>query len=284
MERDYLRERTRHGTSDFPVAMYRMKFDQQYDLLAPLHYHKEFELVMVTEGMVTVQIEKDPYTFHRGEGAFVNSGQLHVIRAADGGRHGFIAVVFDPALLCEKPDRIFAEYIRPMLDHSLFVPAVLPDSLCGRIEEICAAYEEKAFGYELYIKSVLYEIFFRMMKNSKKTDRSAPQVRSGLIKAVTDYIRDNYFRPISLQNLADQANISKEYLCRIFNEMTGVSPIYYLNWYRIRQSTDLLLESSRSISDIAFSCGFNNSSYYSKLFLRYMGCTPMEYRKKSISF
>ena len=106
MERDYLRERTRHGTSDFPVAMYRMKFDRQYDLLAPLHYHKEFELVMVTEGMVTVQIEKDPYTFHRGEGAFVNSGQLHVIRAADGGRHGFIAVVFDPALLCEKPDRI----------------------------------------------------------------------------------------------------------------------------------------------------------------------------------
>lgn len=84
--------------------------------------------------------------------------------------------------------------------------------------------------------------------------------------------------------MAEYVHTSREYLCRIFNEITSVSPVVYLNHYRIQQSTFLLLDKSMSISDIAFSCGFHNSSYFNKLFKRYMGCTPTEFRERSSLF
>ena len=100
-----------------------------------------------------------------------------------------------------------------------------------------------------------------------------------LIKNILDYIEENYAEPITLNTLADRVHISKEYLCRIFSSMSESSPIEYLNRYRIQKSAYMLMSTSKRVSEISLSCGFNSSSYFNKLFLRYMGCTPTEYRK-----
>ena len=283
MERESLQEPLQHGTFDFPAAFYNMYFGRQYDLLAPLHYHKEFELMVVTGGSVRIQIEKESYILREGEGVFINSGLLHMISAADKTEHSFIAIVFDYTLLCNESDKIYTSYIRPLINRSLHLPFSLSKEICVKTEGICAMFEEASFGYEFYIKSSLNDIFFRLMKDDRKVTAPVQYGKSSIIKCVIDYIRGNYSKTISLQELACQANTSKEYLCRIFNEMTDVSPIVYLNRYRIQQSTFLLLDSNRSISDIALSCEFNNSSYYNKLFMRHMGCTPTEFRKRPIS-
>lgn len=284
MERENLKEPLQHGTSDFPIALYNKYFDQQCDLLAPLHYHKEFELTVVTKGNVKVQLENKTYTLSKGEGVFINSGLIHMISAADKTEHSFIAIVFDYTLLCTESDKIFVSYIQHVINRSLLLPFSLSKEICEKIQEISVMFEEAGFGYEFYIKSALNYIFYQLLKDAKKAAVPVQNAKSGIIKGVIDYIRENYPKIISLQELAEQANTSKEYLCRIFNEMTDISPIVYLNRYRIQQSAFLLLDSSHSISDIALSCGFNNSSYYNKLFMRYMGCTPTEFRKRSISF
>lgn len=284
MERDDLRERMRHGTPDFPAAVYDMKFGPQCDLLAPLHYHTEFELLAVTGGDVRVQIEKESFIVRRGEGIFIHSGLIHMISAVDKSEHSFIAVVFDSSFLCSESDRIFTSYIRRLMDQSLRLPFFLPGPVCEQIKEICRAYEEAPFGYEFFIKSSLYNIFFRLMKEAEKTGVPVQSIQSVMIKDVIDYMQSHYSETVSLQLLAGQANTSKEYLCRIFKEMTGDSPIVYLNRYRIRQSTFLLPDRRRTISDIALSCGFHNSSYYNKLFMRYIGCTPTEFRREPAAF
>ncbi len=56
-----------------------MYFDQKSDLLAPLHYHKEFELTVVTKGNVKVQLENETYILGKGEGVFINSGLIHFL-------------------------------------------------------------------------------------------------------------------------------------------------------------------------------------------------------------
>ena len=284
MERENLKEPLQHGTSDFPVALYNMCFGKQYNLLAPLHYHKEFELMVVTKGNVRVQLENETYILNKGEGVFINSGLIHMISATDKTEHSFIAIVFDYTLLCTESDKIFVSYIQHIINRSLLLPFSLSKEICEKIEEISVMFEAADFGYEFFIKSSLNQIFYQLMKDAKKAEVPVQNAKSSIIKGVIDYIKENYAKTISLQELAEWANTSKEYLCRIFNEMTDISPIVYLNRYRIRQSTFLLLNSSRSISDIALSCGFNNSSYYNKLFMRHMGCTPTEFRKRSISF
>lgn len=283
-KRENLKEPLQHGTADFPVALYNNHFERQYDLLAPLHYHREFELLVITRGTVSIQIEKESYILHRGEGVFVNSGLLHMICSADQTDHGFIAIVFDYTLLCNESDKIFSSYIRPMMNQSLLLPVSLPGEICTQVEEICRIFEAAPFGYELSVKSSLLHILFRLMENARQTASPVQSARSNILKSVVDYMEVNYSNPISLQELAEHVHTSREYLCRIFHEMTDVSPIVYLNRYRIMQSTFMLVDSSRSISDIALSCGFNNSSYFNKLFMRHMGCTPSEYRKRSISF
>lgn len=281
MEKEILKESLRHGTPDFPIALYNMNFDRQYDFLAPLHYHKEFELLVATRGTIRVQLEKETYILSKGEGVFINSGLIHMISAADKTDHGFIAIVFDYTLLCTESDKIFVSYIQRIINRSLVLPFSLSEEICAKIKEIHYIFDKADFGFEFIIKSYLNHIFYQLIKNAKKAAVPVQNIKSNIIKGVIDYMKENYSKTISLQELAEQANTSKEYLCRIFNEITGISPIVYLNRYRIQRSTVLLPDSNRSISDIAISCGFNNSSYYNKLFMRHMGCTPTEFRKKS---
>ena len=102
MERTSFKESLQHGSAEFPVAVYNMKFDKKQQMLASLHYHKEFEFLVITEGRICVQIEEKNYELKSGEGIFINSGCLHTITAGEdgNGQNGFIAVVFDDALIC----------------------------------------------------------------------------------------------------------------------------------------------------------------------------------------
>lgn len=284
MKQQSLKEPLQHGTPDFPVGLYNNYFNQQHDLLAPLHYHREFEFLVITRGIINVQIEKESYILKKGEGVFINSGFIHMISSVDKAEHGFIALVFDYSLLCNESDKIFTSYVKHIINQSLLLPISLSKEICMQIEKICTIFEEAAFGYEFYVKSSLYHILFLLIQNATKVKAPVQNIKSSIIKTVIDYIKENYSKTISLQEMAEYVHTSREYLCRIFNEITSVSPVVYLNHYRIQQSTFLLLDKSMSISDIAFSCGFHNSSYFNKLFKRYMGCTPTEFRERSSLF
>lgn len=284
MRNDRLKETLIHGTPDFPVAVYNNTFDRQFNLLAALHYHTEFELLVATKGSLSVQIEETLYCVKEGEGLFINSGLIHSISSSDNSEHGFIAIVFDFHFLCTEHDVTFKKYIQPMINGTLKVPVTLPPHACKLVHTIKNAYENNSFGFELYAKQALLEIFHLFLEDSETTSLPVQSTKSLLMKNILNYVEQHYADSISLLDMAEHAHISKEYLCRIFNAMSDTTPVEYLNRYRIRQSTTLLVHTDRSISDIALSCGFSNSSYFNKLFLRYMSCTPSEYRKNYASF
>ena len=82
-----------------------------------------------------------------------------------------------------------------------------------------------------------------------------------------------------LNDLAQAANLTPNYFCRFFQKVTHRSPIDYLNRYRIEMASIQLMKTTNSITDIAFSCGFNDLSYFIKLFHRYKGMAPLKYRQ-----
>ena len=282
MEKKLLKEAQRHGTKEFPAAIYRPVFEKQHSLLAPLHYHNEFELLIAVKNAVTVQIEEQVYPLLEGEGIFINSSLLHMITSKEEEEHEFIAVVFDYTMLCHETDVIFSKYIRPLMNQILSQPIYLTREMCETVRLICAEYEQAEYGYELIIKERLFFILYELIKKISPADSPVQSSRSDVIKNVIDYIQENYSQPVSLQDIADHVHLSREYLCRIFRSMSDITPITYLNQYRIQKSALLLLTTDRSVSDIAFSCGFHSSSYFNKVFLRDMGCTPKEYKKKDL--
>lgn len=97
---------------------------------------------------------------------------------------------------------------------------------------------------------------------------------------VMAFILAENHRNISLKEVAETANMSKEAFCRFFKERTGKTYTEFLNELRIHKSCHLLQETDLSISQIAFQTGFQNLSYFNRAFKKYILTTPKSFRKQ----
>lgn len=94
------------------------------------------------------------------------------------------------------------------------------------------------------------------------------------------YIQGNYCDPISVDDIAGYANISRSHLYRIFMKKVGISPNEYLSAYRINKACGLLRNSNLKINEIASSVGYNDQLYFSRVFKKLKGVSPSRYLKK----
>ncbi|MDR3131441.1 MAG: helix-turn-helix domain-containing protein [Treponema sp.] len=92
------------------------------------------------------------------------------------------------------------------------------------------------------------------------------------------FIWENYTRKISLKEVADASGLSAPYFSSIFKEEMGENLSNYLNRLRVEKATALLIESDLNLSDIAGSCGFEDQSWFSKIFKNYTGLSPGKFR------
>ncbi len=99
-----------------------------------------------------------------------------------------------------------------------------------------------------------------------------------VVYKIMRYIRGNYHRKITLDDIACQVYLSRSYISSLFKEETGSSLTAYINHVRIEQSKRLLADDSISLVDIAGMCGFEDQSYFTKVFKRETGMPPNRYR------
>jgi AraC-like DNA-binding protein len=97
------------------------------------------------------------------------------------------------------------------------------------------------------------------------------------LKKVLSYIRTSFSEPISLSDMAAICNMTPKYFCTFFKKMTKKSPVEYLTSYRIEKACRMLQSSDLSVTDIAFSCGFGDLSYFIKTFKKHTGQSPGKY-------
>lgn len=94
------------------------------------------------------------------------------------------------------------------------------------------------------------------------------------------YIHENYVQPLTREDLARYVNTSNGYLARCFRQETGLTPMTYLNRYRIQQAKTLLATTQHSITSIALACGFSEINYFSRIFRQETGQSPLAYRRE----
>ena len=95
---------------------------------------------------------------------------------------------------------------------------------------------------------------------------------------IRDYIFSNYSDPITLSSLCDRFYVSKYYLEREYHRLFGITVGHELTGVRISHSKELLRYSEENMEQIALRCGFDNASYFSKVFKKEEGITPRQYR------
>ena len=97
---------------------------------------------------------------------------------------------------------------------------------------------------------------------------------------ILDYINRHLDQPLSLEILAGETHFSKYYLCDLFRRKTGMTPMQYVRLLRISRAQRLLMSTSESISNIGLACGYDNFSFFSRVFRSVSGMSPSEYRKR----
>ena len=127
------------------------------------------------------------------------------------------------------------------------------DDVCYKLQETVDTFTECIFNY-------------------------VPTKNSELIRRAIQYIAQNFASPISLEDVAKYVHLNPAYFSTLFKQSTGSSFKEYLNMVRIEESKRLLTNTDYSIINIAVSTGFEDQSYFAKVFKRYTGLTPKQYR------
>jgi YesN/AraC family two-component response regulator len=100
-----------------------------------------------------------------------------------------------------------------------------------------------------------------------------------LVRQAMAYIHEHYTASISRTDLARHVSLSDDYLTACFRQEVGITPIAYLNRYRVQQAQRLLSDTDKTITEIAMEVGFSDSGYFSRVFRREVGVSPVTYRR-----
>ncbi len=135
-------------------------------------------------------------------------------------------------------------------------------------------------GRESFAKASLLELFYSLANSAKA---AAEDIRNSGILSIITYINTNYSKNLTLENLAKISGYSKSRFSHLFSESTGTTPVKYQNDIRLRIACEMLSSKNMAISDIAYSCGFSDALYFSRIFAKKYGMSPREYRSRLIS-
>lgn len=275
-----LMEQRIHGEADFPVSVYEHVFGVEDEILAPLHFHPEMEILVAKKGTLTLRFEERACEIREGEGIFVGGSKLHAIYGKKGEEKAFTAVVFSAKWLAAEGERIYAKYIEPIQRGEIILPECMEEKQVKMIERMAVAMKKQEYGYEMAVKAEILNIFSQMLVHASKTTEIKPHsYRYDGVKLAIAYMETHYMEEITLRQLADVAGWNREYFCRVFSEMAGETAFTYLNRFRIQKSMEYLKNTNKSIQEISELTGFRSVSYYSKTFFRFQGILPSKIRK-----
>lgn len=283
-----LEESLDHGTPAMPISIHYTIIPPNEGKVLYLHWHQEFEFLIVTKGGAIFHIENRSYEVHEGEGIFIHPNFLHSATALNGLYCSFYTICFHPSFLSDDINStLYKKYIKPLLKGKLVFAEHYhrENSWMNRaysiLYELTTFYNVDIEDYELIIRSKMLELWHLFYHNSKPylKDIQNDTTKAKRLTPVLDFIHTNYNNEISLKTLADIISVSESQLCRLFKDDVGLSPFTYIIRYRILRSCTLLVNSNSKISNIANQIGFSNISYYNREFKSIVGCTPSEYRK-----
>jgi len=158
----------------------------------------------------------------------------------------------------------------------------LASQIAEIIQKVKAELSFPQSGHEIMARAYLFEILVLLSRRYNK-ETPVQNVRVGRLndmEAALRFIDENITSPISLDEIAINANMSRTYFCTVFKKLNGLSPWEYIGLKRIQMARKLLEKSSKSILEISLECGFNNISHFNRAFKNATGRKPSEYRSK----
>ena len=284
MKKNLLREITPLTQSDCFTLFSRVK--SEFDF--PLHYHEEFEINLIINAKDAKRVVGD----HIEE-----IGDIELVLVGSNLEHAWfthqckskeikeVTIQFHKDLFDEKLlRRNQLSFIRNMLEKSargILFSQDTSEQLAPRILKLS---QKQGFDSMLELMSILHDLSLsrNMRTLSDASFGNNPETfhyNSRRVETIMEYINKNFDKQITLREVAKLINMTEVSFSRFFRQRTGNTFIDSLTEIRLGNASRLLIDTTQSVAEIAYNCGFNNISNFNRIFKKRKGCVPKAFRE-----
>lgn len=279
----------------YPIHVCFIELAKMYMQRIHWHWHAEIEIIIVNHGEVYFMTDDQKIRLKAGQGILVNQNIMHSVHPVNSDCNcSLYSTTFHPSFLFGYGNTVMSgKYLAPILSSPVFRTMLLDEQdtvsaqIMDLVNSVIAVNMTKKYGYELATKSYLCQLWVILLEyvipqNIQKHKNTNLSLDESRVKEAIMYIEDHYSERVTLDDLSASIHISKSECCRCFKRTLQITPIEYLMKYRIFKAANMIQKDdphSHSISDLAFAVGFNNASYFNKVFRQYLNCTPSEYKR-----
>lgn len=150
------------------------------------------------------------------------------------------------------------------------------------IERLIYLFSEDHPSKDLFVNNSLQELIVRILQqNSRRqiTDNARELSSSNRLAFVVEYIKNHLDEPLTVEQLADKACMSPSHFHRVFRNEFGMAPIEFINEERIKLAVSLLQDPERKVKEVYMECGFQNRSYFNRVFRKHRNLTPTQFQQ-----
>jgi len=247
------------------------------------HYHKEVEILVLLEGEMQVETVDTVYDLKGNDLLIIGSSRLHRTK-----RHQPVKQIVLQFDMLAQLDQYTKDYTSVLLELSepldrlneiLTKHEDVKRNLLHLTTQIYSEARRMEPGFEVAISGAIKQLLTLFIRHAPAANPISPADWQRL-KPVLDYVEAQFTRPIRIHDVLPLVHLEYHYFIKYFQQRMGISFVDYLHLRRIQKAEHLLLTEQLNIADIGVQSGFPNVTQFIRIFKRYNGCSPSEFRKK----
>ncbi|MEO7309472.1 MAG: AraC family transcriptional regulator [Chitinophagaceae bacterium] len=289
MKNELLREITPLTQNDCYTLFSRVK--DSFDF--PLHYHEEFELNFIGNASGAKRVIGDHLAeIDELELVLVGSNLQHAwfTHSCTSKQISEVTIQFHKDLFDEKfLRRNQLSFIRTMLEKSSRGILFSKEATQQLAPRILALNQKQGFDSILELMSILHDLStsrnMKILSDASFSNAADPHhYNSRRIEKIMEHINKNFDKAVSLREVARLINMTEVSFSRFFKQRTGNTFVDSLTEIRLGNASRLLIDTTQSVAEVAYHCGFNNISNFNRIFKKKKGCAPKEFRESFTAY
>ncbi len=243
------------------------------------HYHREIELIAMNKGSADFYIDAKCFHLKENDILIIPPYALHRARTSETDITSYDCICFDMQLLCDEKLKNGLESQALSIEPPHIEDPYHSKRYQSYIRNAFLACEKKEEGWELEAIGNISLLFGELKKCDHVIQNFELSKETDFGKNVMTYIFKNASSHITSRDAANELYMNHSYFCRLFKKTFGCPFANYLLVYRLEKARVYLTNTSLSVTEIAFKSGFNDCSYFGKVFRERFHTSPLSYRK-----
>ena len=248
------------------------------------HIHQMYEIYYLLDGARKMFFDDSIYLLRGGDLVFIPMNTIHKTSHVNNGTHERIAITFGDVHLSDLKRSVSGLSLREIFysEPVMHFSAAEREGIEALMNKLLLEYEQPDDFSQAMICGRLQELLVCLIRHKhceRGTYAQDIDTADRLMQKAARYIRGSYKEDIDLASIARAVNLSPSYLSKKFKASTGFGCREYLVLVRVQAASAMLLETNKSVAEIALACGFRDSNYFGDAFKRAKGVSPSKYRK-----